>query len=82
MKLLIDTDSGLHIEPEGSQMAVTTGSNTIEMETFKGKLKLYERNGELEIAREGVVVWSSYSSERDSWKDWGPGPDTKKTPSK
>jgi hypothetical protein len=80
LKLLIDTESGIQIAPEGSQMVVTTGNNTIEMETFKGKLKLYERNGELEIAREGVVVWSSYSAEGDSWKDWGP--ETKKTPSK
>lgn len=75
MKIQIEASKprSISIESDNDSMEIDTNTNVIGLMTSNGdKFKLYERNGEIEIAHEGKVVWTSYDTSDDTWKDWGP----------
>ncbi len=81
MKVQIEGPGSVSLETknENTLEIDTKETNAITLESSRGEFKIYERQGELEIAYKGRIVWSSYDSSSDTWKDWGPPPATKKS---
>lgn len=73
MKVQIEGPGSISLETKNDSLEIDTKeTNTISLVSNRGMFKVYERNGELEIAFEGKVVWTSYDTSDDTWKDWGP----------
>ena len=75
MKVQIEGPGSVKLETKQDTLEIdTNGTNAVTLVTDRGKFKVYERNGEIELAHEGRVVFSSYDRSGDSWKEWGPPP--------